>query len=346
MMFLTMISSSSCSFFHHKSLAKKEAIVYPSAPDTARIQYLTTINGSNFLGKRSKFATFVLGKEEIKAINKPFGVVIRDGILYICDPGVGGIEIMDMNKGTYKVFSPGGSGQFKTPLTCIVDTNAYMYVADAGLHEVLIFDSLHNFYKRIKDTGDYKPTDVFIFENELWVTNPTRHTLTIYDKKTAEFKRNFSNYESGDDGFLYSPYNIFITNDLVYVTDFGDFKIKVFDHQGKYIKSIGSYGTGVGQFVRPKGIACDKESNLYVVDAGFENTQIFNKEGQILMFFGGPYKGPGDMWLPARVTIDYENMEYFSKYVDPAYDLKYIVIVSNQYGPDKVNIYGAVVPKK
>src|SRR5208337_3284128 len=112
------------------------------------------------------------------------------------------------------------------------------------------------------------------------------------------------------------------------------------------ITSIGSYGTGTGQFVRPKGIAVDKEMNLFVVDAGFENTQLFNNKGQLLMFIGGPYKGPGDMWLPAKVIIDYDNLKYFKKYVDPKYDLKYLVLVSNQYGPDKINIYGAISPVK
>ena len=92
---------------------------------------------------------------------------------------------------------------------------------------------------------------------------------------------------------------MFITDDKVYITDFGDFKIKVFDHQGKYLNFVGTYGVGLGQFVRPKGIACDRESNLFVVDAGFENTQMFNKDGKLLMFFGGSYKGPGDKDLAA-----------------------------------------------
>jgi hypothetical protein len=82
-----------------------------------------------------------------------------------------------------------------------------------------------------------------------------------------------------------------------------------------------------------------------VVDAGFENVQIFDKEGQLLMFFGGPYNGPGDMWLPAKVIIDYNNLEYFQKYVHNNFNLKYLIFVTNQYGPDKVNVYGFVEEK-
>ncbi|MEI7982770.1 MAG: hypothetical protein WCI71_14050, partial [Bacteroidota bacterium] len=114
---------------------------------------------------------------------------------------------------------------------------------------------------------------------------------------------------------------------------------------GKYLSTVGGNGSGLGQFARPKGIAVDNDENLYVVDASFENTQIFNKDGHVLLFFGGPYRGPGDMWLPAKVTIDYDNLKYFQKYVDQAFQLNYLIFVTNQYGPDKVNVYGAIRPK-
>jgi hypothetical protein len=68
--------------------------------------------------------------------------------------------------------------------------------------------------------------------------------------------------------------------------------------------------------------------------------------GKVLMFFGGPYKVPGNMWLPADVALSYTNLEYFRQFVDPSFNLKYLVFVSNQYGPDKVSVYGFVEPVK
>jgi len=139
--------------------------------------------------------------------------------------------------------------------------------------------------------------------------------------------------------------NMFISDSLVYVSDIGDSKIKKYTLDGKFISSFGSYGRRIGQFVRIKGIAADKESNLYAVDAAFENIQIFNNSDQLLMFFGGSTKEPGGMWLPAQVTIDYENLEYFQEYVDPEYTLEYLIYVTNQFGPHKVNVYGFIKPK-
>lgn len=63
------------------------------------------------------------------------------------------------------------------------------------------------------------------------------------------------------------------------------------------------------------------------------------------MYFGGSYKGEGYMYMPAKVAIDYENLDYFRDFVDPAFDLKYLIFVTNQFGPDKITVYGFVEPK-
>jgi DNA-binding beta-propeller fold protein YncE len=270
---------------------------------------------------------------------------VFDGKLFVCDGGASSIDILDFNQKKWNVLSPTGGGSLATPLSLDVDSMLNIYVGDVGKHEVLIYDSTKRFINAIKDTGEFKPTDVFVYGNELWVTNPNAHVLNVYNKKTLELKQRFGKYEQGDDGYLYAPFNLYITADKVYVTDFGDFKIKIFDKTGKFLKAVGSYGTSIGQFVRPKGICVDNDENLFVVDAGFENTQIFNKDGQLLMFFGGPYRSSGDMWLPQKITIDYNNLKYFEKFVAPEYKLKYIVVVCNQFGPDKVNIYGAIEHK-
>jgi hypothetical protein len=63
------------------------------------------------------------------------------------------------------------------------------------------------------------------------------------------------------------------------------------------------------------------------------------------MYFGGSYTKPGDMWLPAKVVIDYKNLDYFQEYVHPSFNLKYLIFVTNQYGPDKINVYGFISKK-
>lgn len=326
-----------------------EIIIYPAPPDTARIQYLTKFSNSlDVTGGKSSFMEYVAGEEGGQTIIKPYGIKIHKGKIYICDTILGGLEIIDLNENTFDYFQPKGFGTIKKPINVEVDNEGNIYVADAERREIIVFDKDLNFVNSFGNAAELKPTDVFYYENKLFVANMLGHRVEVYDSKNFEHLYNLpdSNYTYEDPGYLNSATNIFVSNDLLYVSDFGAFKIKKYTHKGEFVDTVGSYGRGLGQFARPKGIAVDRENRLYVADAGFENVQIFDEGGNLLMFFGGTYNGPGGMWLPAKVSIDYDNLEYFQDYVDDRFELKYLIFVTNQYGPDKITVYGYVDYKK
>jgi len=344
---LLLSVAESCSKQSGKITAHKDVIIYPTPPDTARIQFLTTFSSSeNTMGKQKAFSKFIFGESPVKPIKKPYGVAVHSGKIYICDSGLGLIEVIDLVKNTFDYFDPQGNGKLKLPINCFVDGEGMLYVADGLRMQVVVYDDKGSYVGAFGEGDKFKPTDVFVDGDKIWVANIKNNKIHVYNKASRELLLTFPDAEQGQPEFLYSPSNVYVTPNKVYVSDMGDFKIKIYDHSGKFLSSVGSNGSSPGQFVRPKGIAVDREENLYVVDAGFENTQIFNKDGKVLLFFGGPYKGPGDMWLPAKVIIDYDNLAFFEKYTDPAYKLNYLLFVTNQYGPDKVNVYGSISPKE
>ncbi|MBI2966503.1 MAG: hypothetical protein HYY40_01650 [Bacteroidetes bacterium] len=332
----------------HNRINPDDIVIFPPPPDTPRIQFLTAISNSRSVTiPRSKFAKYFLGSDEAKQFSKPYGISIRKGKIYICDTGVRGLEIIDLEKRTFNYFVPPGRGQLILPINCFVDEKEYLYISDAERRQIIIFDEKRKYMASFGDTALFKPTDVFVTDNKIWVTNIKNNRINVYDKDSiGKFLYSFPDAEYGSESYLYSPVSIHVTDDKVYVSDIGGYSVKVFGHDGKYLMTIGSYGKNPGQFVRNKGIAVDRDSNVYVVDAVFQNVQIFSKNGNLLMFFGGEYKGPGYMWLPAKVTIDYDNLKYFTKYVSPEFDLKFLILVTNQYGPDKINVYGFVEPAK
>ena len=338
----------SCSKSIYSGITSKEPVVYPAPPDTTRIQFLSKISGSSDLTHgRKSLAHFITGEnEQSMIINKPYGVTMYKGKIMICDTYIHGLDIIDLDKGKFEQFIPKGRGELKVPINCFTDEKGYLYIADSERKQVVVFDADRKYYDSFGETEDFKPVDVFVQGGKVWVADVAGHQIHVYTADSSRtFIRSFPEVNSKDPESLFSPTNIFVTDDAVYVSDFGDFRVKVYDHEGKFIRGIGSYGTSVGQFTRPKGIAVDRESNLFVVDAGFENVQIFNNEDKLLMHIGGNYKGLGDMWLPAKVVIDYDNLRYFERIVDPAYKLKYVILVTNQFGPDKLSIYGAVEAK-
>lgn len=322
---------------------ERELVIFPAPPDTARIQFLTSFsNSGEIAGKRSAFSTYVLGEAPEQEIVKPYGLAVAGGKIYICDTMLGGLEIVDLAKNRFEYFQPGGLGQLKKPINCCVDEAGFLYVADSERRQVVVFDPQGRYQGSIGGEELLRPTDVAVHREQIWIADIKKQQVLIYGKPDYRLLRALPEAAPQTPGHLYAPTNLAILNDQLYVSDFGDFKIKIFSLNGQFLSSVGSYGRQQGQFVRPKGIAVDRKRNLYVVDAGFENIQMFDADNRLLMFFGGNYQGPGGMWLPAKVVIDYDHLKYFQKYVDKRFNLKHLIFVTNQYGPDKINVYGFV----
>jgi DNA-binding beta-propeller fold protein YncE len=333
-----------------KKIYKQDNIViFPPPPDTTRIQFLTTINGSKDIAQSHSFIRkLFLGEEKSQEIYKPFGICEQKDKIYVVDTKLCGIEIINLNNDSFENFIPSGFGKLKSPLNCTIDDEGYLYISDIERKDIVVFDKDLNYYTNIGYKLLEKPSDVFVYHDRVYISDLKSGKINVFqhDSDSYKFSFSFPDVSKEDTAFLHQPAHISVANDIIYVTDFGEFNIKKFQLDGKFIGVIGSYGDAHGQFVRPKGIAVDKENNLYVIDAGFENVQIFNPEGKVLMYFGGPYTGPGYLYLPIRMAIDYDNTEYFREYVDKRFDLKYVIYVTNQFGPDRVTVYGFVEPKK
>lgn len=344
----TNVILNSCLKQINNQTVPEEYTFYPTPPDSPRIQFLLSINNSFDLEKKqSSFNKFVFGASKPKSLIKPYGVTINNGKIYLCDTGIKGIAIIDLQSNKFDFFIPEGQGRLIMPISCFVDIEGNLYVADGGRKEIVIFNNTGKYVGACGEKENFKPTDVFVKHDKIWVANVKNHVINVYKNDSSlQLIFSFPDLENNSEGYLNQPTNLYVTDNKVYVTDFGSFKIKVYNHNGEFEESFGSYGNNFGQFVRPKGIALDRELNRYVVDAAFENVQIFNKNNELLMFFGGGSKGPGGMSLPAKVYIDYENIKYFDKFVNPDFKIKYLILVTNIIGDNKLNIYAYVESEK
>jgi hypothetical protein len=344
---ITMIASCACSRHMTVSQSSSDIVIFPPPPDSPRIQFLASISSSaDVEGRQSGFNRFLFGPSEPVPVIKPYGISSHGSRIYICDTGLGGIIIIDLEKKSFVPFLPGGKGQLMLPLNCSVDDRGYLFVADGNRKQVVIYDESLNYAGAIGGGDNFKPTDVKADGHLVYITSLTEHLISIYSRDSLKLIKSFPDVTTDDPSYLYQPTNICIAGGKVYVSDMGDYRVKIFTADGEYLGSVGSYGNNYGQFTRPKGVAVDSTANIYVVDAAFENVQIFNGAGALLMFFGGHYSRHGDMWLPAGIALDYNNISYFSGLVDHDYDLKYLILVASQYGPDKIGVYGFIEAKK
>jgi DNA-binding beta-propeller fold protein YncE len=166
--------------------------------------------------------------------------------------------------------SPGG--------LAVDNENRFLYVADAELDQVLVFDAdpPYTLLRRIGTTGK-------------------NHSLTI----------------EGDFG---KPTNVAVDKDNnLYVSDTLNNRIQVFDASGSFIRAFGKAGDGPGYFARPKGIAVDGDGHVWVADGVQNRVQVFTPEGQLLIWMGEAGTLPGQFRALAGLAIDKQNRVFTSE---------------------------------
>ncbi|KAI6654214.1 RING finger protein nhl-1-like, partial [Oopsacas minuta] len=87
--------------------------------------------------------------------------------------------------------------------------------------------------------------------------------------------------------------------------------LPVVDYKGKVkpVVSVGTEGSGKGQFRNPYGIAVDyRTDNIYVTDQSNNRVQVFSKDGKFLFLFSAD-----KMKSPLYITIDKERV-FVSQY--------------------------------
>jgi outer membrane protein assembly factor BamB len=320
---------------------KEASVFFPDPPELPHVQYLTSFTSSlDIEPKRSSFARFITGtKEVVRRLDKPYGVAIYDGKIYVCDSN-STVMVFDLNK---KTFAPHegaqGLGKLVQPINISVDKNGNKYVSDPIRKQVVEFDKNDFYVKTYGDAGDWKPVDAVVYEDKLYVADIKNSEIKVFSLETGEQVQSLGHQGEKKD-WLSLPTNLAFDSDgFLYVSDAGRFQILKLDRDGNLRGTIGSVGTQLGFFARPRGVAFDKNNHLYAVDAAFDNVQLFTRDGQLLLFFGKAGNKAGDLYLPAKVVVDYQNIEYFKRYADPAFNVEAIILVTSQFGARLVNVY-------
>jgi hypothetical protein len=318
---------------------KTAAVFYPPAPELPRIQYLTSFSGLTDIEEQSGFNRFVLGEKQNIRLDKPYGVAVHGGKIYVCDSNHT-VVVFDLVNKSYRTL-PGAveQGKLIQPLNIAVDEAGVKYVADPERGQVVAFDADDAFLRAYGRPGEWRPVDAVPHGDRLYVADVANGIVQVFDKQSGERLKTI-----GDQGEpserLAGPTNLaFDPEGHLRVTDFKRFQIVEYDRDGHYRGALGRAGDNTGHFARPKGIAVDREGRLYAVDASFNNVQLFNARDRLLMAFGKGGEQPGDLLLPAKVTIDYDHLEHFRHLLAPGFEARYLLLVTSQFGPRQVNVF-------
>jgi len=325
-------------------------LFYPSLPEIPRVQFLTSFSVASDVKEEKKkksswLSDFVLGEEgsdEEEVLDKPYGVALNKGQIHVVDTRGGGYATFDVAAKEYRFTLGSGSAAMAKPVNIEIDNEGRKYVTDTDRGQIFAFDSNDKFLKAYGKRGQFRPTDVVVDEDRLYVVDIQGHKVIVLDKNTGDELSSFGGPGVEEDKF-FQPTNIALGPDKhLYISDTGNFRVQRFTQDGEFVQSYGGgVGTAPGDFARPKGIAVDRTGRLYVVDAAFERVQMFNSEGDLLLYFGEPASTHrGGLDLPADIDIDYDSVPFFQQFADPEFELEYIIVVANQFGVNRVNVFG------
>jgi sugar lactone lactonase YvrE len=336
---VVVIISAACS---STPVAKHAPVFYPEPPAPSRIQYLTSLTGEKDLGaERSAFEKFVTGaKETENRLDKPYGVAIHAGKIYVCDTNRT-VMVFDLDNKTFGPLAGAqGLGKLPQPLNISIDAEANKYVSDPVRSQVVVFDKNDLYVTAFGVAEGWKPVDAVPFEDRLYVADMKNKEIVVFDRKTGDLINKFGQTGEGPE-LLSLPTNItFDRHGYLYVSDAGRFQILKYDRDGHLQGAFGQLGRSSTNFARPRGIAVDRDDRIYAVDAAFDNVQILHQTGQFLLDFGKAGSGPGDLYLPAKIFIDYDNKKYFERFADPQFEIDFLLFVTSQFGNRMVNVYG------
>ncbi len=76
------------------------------------------------------------------------------------------------------------------------------------------------------------------------------------------------------------------------------------------IAVLGKAGKGPGEFDSPKGVAVDRDGNIYVADSRNHRVQKLDPDGRPLASIGGPGEGPGQFNEPWGVAVGADGSVY------------------------------------
>jgi sugar lactone lactonase YvrE len=290
----------------------KPPMVWPDPPEKPRIQFVTAFQSEDDLqhGRWTSVMNVLFGSSTGLGMKHPMGLAISDDgdRLYIAD--LRGSQVLRVDLKAKKMSRFATQDAFDQPCNVVLDAQENVYVTETKQARVIVFSKdgkrLRSFGKEME-----RPTGLAIdrARGVLYVADTSRvgsenHRVFAYTLE-GRLTHEMGNGRGSEEGqFNFPSYLAVDAAGNLYVNDAMNFRIQVFDPEGKLLRAYGETGDTIGTLARTKGIAFDSFGNLYAADGEHSVVQIFNKDFQPLMYFGGKAPVVEHFDIPSAIAID------------------------------------------
>ncbi len=318
----------------------KSKVVWPQPPMIARVRYLDYFAGEklpDFNAQTTKpksswmdrlaGTTQERGNDPLRNhffMGEPHGLAVDSkGKLYVADGKVGAIFIIDPETKDTQMIKNGKDASFVLINGLAIDDADRLFVSDSQAHRVLVFNKEHKGEAAITQ-GLIAPAGMAI-DNEnrfLYVADIGLDQVLVYDADTLEPIRAIgtpnTKHQSSALGDFSKPTGVAVDEDgNVYVADMLNYRIEIFDADGKFIRAFGKHGDGPGYFAMPKGVAVDRDGHIWVTDTMQNRVHLFTQEGDLLMWMGnqqgvlpGTFSGLQDIYIDNKLNRVFTSEVY------------------------------------
>lgn len=313
-------------------------IVWPNPPAITRIAFKDIYTGEkidpSLFNPKAHKKTWMdrlagtLPADQVNIDKLPFqlirtyGVgVDSKGMIYAADQGVGAVFIFDpQNKDNVVLIGNGRQANFDLIAGLALDDGDRLFVSDAGLRRVVVFNPKHQQEAAFGADVLVRPGGVAIDrENRfVYVADSGNDVVDVFDADNYKLLRQIGKpsrkHDQTDPGTFSLPESVAVDREgNLYVTDTFNNRIEIFDADGQFISTFGRNGDGPADLERPKSVAIDCDGHVWIVDAAQNLVKVFTPQGRLLIYFGGQGYYPGQFMGPWGIAIGPANQVVVSE---------------------------------
>jgi tripartite motif-containing protein 71 len=122
-------------------------------------------------------------------------------------------------------------------------------------------------------------------------------TSVVFGQQQYEFANQWGSEGSGP-GQFNGQNDVDPFKSFVYVADYDNNRIQVFDNNGTFVTSWGSEGSEDGQIDKASALTLDRNGNIYLVDQSNLRVQKFDHNGNFITKWGTEGEGDGQFLHP------------------------------------------------
>jgi len=299
-------------------------IVWPPAPEPARVRYVGTVGSEADIGRREGFVSrlwrTLLGGQRTRMVTmqRPFDVLVRDGRLYYTDGATSALTVFDRRARQARILGDDIPGGLAKPMGLAGDAAGRVYVADAQQRRVVVLDAEGRFERAFGGPSMLlNPVDVAVdpAADRYYVVDSYLHQVVVFNGVGTLIQR--IGRDLGDRGAKLAgtgPTTSFARDHR----SNGDSALMAAHpsrHEGRDL--IDNRGEESGAFRNPGCAAVGPDGRLYVSDQMNFRVQVFDRTGAFDRVFGSLGDQPGAFARPKGVAVDRHGNVYV---VDAAFN--------------------------